>query len=423
MANVVRASGHEGHRVIVDPVETERRIEQRLLALRIDRDARRALAAEQQGVIQPEILSLRERLKRPRAETRWRIDGWMPRQARVMLTAQAKAGKTSLITHVGRSFCDGDDFLGRDLVSATNGAVVVIDTEMSVGQLEAWWQNQRIRRDDKLVLIPLRGGVSSFDILDPQTRSTWAKRLKATNTEVLILDCLRPCLDALGLDEHGEAGRFLTSFDALLREADVEDAIVVHHMGHVNERARGDSRLRDWPDCEWRLVRLNDQPGSPRFLSAYGRDVDQAEAQIAWDAEARRMNLVGGTRQDTKTDQTLEDVLGVLGGESLSQRAIIHAVRETGSTHRDEIIREAITRGVSRGLIVTENGPRRAILHRLIPSASECVPSASHHCVSECVPPSIEGDAHTLNHGNSPDQVFPDALTQHNSGGQIRGRI
>ena len=51
-------------------------------------------------------------------------------------------------------------------------------------------------------------------------------------------------LDALGLDEHRDAGRFLTAFDALLVEAGIRDAFVVTHMGHTNERARGDSRLR-----------------------------------------------------------------------------------------------------------------------------------------------------------------------------------
>jgi hypothetical protein len=116
-------------------------------------------------------------------------------------------------------------------------------------------------------------------------------------------------------------------------------------------------------------------------------------------------------------------VLGVLDGEPLSQRAIIAAVREAGATHRDEAIREAVTRGVQRRLIGTERGPRRAILHRRISSAAECGPSASAHCVSECVPASIEADAHTLTRGASQGGVMPDALTQHDSGRPSRGRV
>jgi hypothetical protein len=80
------------------------------------------------------------------------------------------------------------------------------------------------------------------------------------------------------LDEHRDAGRFLVALDALLTEAGIPDALVVHHMGHVNERARGDSRMRDWPDVEWRLVRQDENPASARFLSAYGCDVDVPES-------------------------------------------------------------------------------------------------------------------------------------------------
>jgi hypothetical protein len=67
------------------------------------------------------------------------------------------------------------------------------------------------------------------------------------------------------------------AIDELLLEAGIDEALVVHHMGHSGERARGDSRLRDWPDVEWRLMRQDDDPASPRFLTAYGRDIDVPE--------------------------------------------------------------------------------------------------------------------------------------------------
>ena len=213
----------------------------------------------------------------------------------------------------------------------------------------------------------------------------------------------------------------MVAFDALLREAEIPDALIVQHMGHLNERARGDSRLRDWPEVEWRLVRQDDQPGSTRYLTAYGRDVDAPETQLAYDAHTRRLTIVGGTRHDASIDQTLTDVLGVLNSDPISQRAIIAAVREAGATHRDELIREAVTRGIQRGLIATEHGPRRAILHRRISSASQCGPSASAAVVSECGPPYIGGT-----HTHTPrrrDQrgVQPDALDT--DGRPSRGRV
>jgi hypothetical protein len=129
-------------------------------------------------------------------------------------------------------------------------------------------------------LIALRGKVSTFNILDPETRARWARHLRPG--DVLLLDCLRPILDVLGLKEATEAGQFLVAFDALLLEARIAEGGIAHHMGHVGERSRGDSRLRDWPDVEWRLVRdkSNDDetdPAAPRYFAAYGRDVDQPE--------------------------------------------------------------------------------------------------------------------------------------------------
>ena len=62
-----------------------------------------------------------------------------------------------------------------------------------------------------------------MNLLDREIRADWASRLQAVQTEYLILDCLRPVLDALGLDEQREAGRFLVAFDQLLRDEGVPD--------------------------------------------------------------------------------------------------------------------------------------------------------------------------------------------------------
>src|SRR6185503_6838808 len=126
--------------------------------------------------------------------------------------------------------------------------------------------------------------------------------------------CLRPVLDALGLNEHTEVGLFLTALDALLREANIPEALVIQHMGHKGERARGDSRLLDWPDVGWTLVReKDDDPASPRFFKAYGRDVDVAEKQLAFDAATRRLSVVGAdeggmSRADARVAAALVDI-------------------------------------------------------------------------------------------------------------------
>ena len=191
-----------------------------------------------------ELLTLHERLARPRpAELEWTIPRWQPAGSRVVLAAQFKAGKTVLVDNVCRSLVDGDDFLGVATMTPIDGTVALLDFEMGEAQLLAWFDDQGIRNTDRVLLIPMRGKATGFDLLDGGVRSVWAALLAEHDVKYIILDCLRPILDALGLDEHRDAGRFLVALDELLAEAAISNALLVHHMGHTGERSRGDSRL------------------------------------------------------------------------------------------------------------------------------------------------------------------------------------
>ena len=75
---------------------------------------------------------------------------------------------------------------------------------------------------------------------------------------------------------------------------------MVQHMGH-GERSRGDSRLQDWPDAIWRLVRESEEPDSPRFFSAFGRDVNVAEGRINFDN--RRLTYTAGNQDDAQSQK------------------------------------------------------------------------------------------------------------------------
>jgi hypothetical protein len=204
---------------------------------RARREARRRLDAEERGaVVTPELLTLSAFLAEPDPPVRWRIEGLQPSDSRLMVAAQFKAGKTTLRDNLLRSLADGDRFLGSFEVRPVVGTVAVVDTEMARTQARRWMRDQRIRNTDRVVLTLLRGQAAAFDLLNPEIRAQWAEWFRQRNARYLVLDCLRPVLDALGLDEHKDAGRFLVAFDALLRDAEIEEAAIVHHMGHVGER-------------------------------------------------------------------------------------------------------------------------------------------------------------------------------------------
>jgi RecA-family ATPase len=213
-----------------------------LLQERTKRAVKRTLDAEERRLTPiPPALSLTERFAMVRPKVEYRIDDWFVEGGHVLLVAQYKTGKTTLVGNLVRSLVDGKPFLGVANVRPVPG-VVILDFEMSESQIESWLRDQNIRNTDSVHLVSLRGAASSFDILNPVRRREWAATLLSTGAHLAVLDCLRPAMDALGLDEHREAGRWLTAFDELLKEANIPEALVVHHSGHG--RPAADGRIR-----------------------------------------------------------------------------------------------------------------------------------------------------------------------------------
>jgi hypothetical protein len=339
------------------------RVVEELDRLRIRETARRLHSTETRPpTALPEILTLSERLKRPQAPAEWRIEGWQPANSRVVLTAQYKAGKTTLTGNLARSLVDGAWWLDSAPTVPVERTVTILDFEMSERQIDEWLSDQGIKNTDKVVIVPLRGKASAFDILDPVVRSEWAHRLRGVQTEYCIFDCLRPVMDALGLDEHRDAGQFLVAFDTLLDEANVPDALMVHHMGHSGERARGDSRIRDWPDVEWRLIRQDDEPSSPRFITAFGRDVDIYESGLKYDEATRHLRLVKGSRKDAAARDAIPDVVAWVGDalEPLSGYQVEQIRKAKMSPHSEKAVRDALVHAHLDGLLLATPAPRNA---------------------------------------------------------------
>ncbi len=354
----------------------EQRVLSELDIQRARREAKRRLDAEERPVIvYPPVKSLAALLGEPDTPTRYRIDSVAPENGRVMLSAQYKAGKTTLTGNLLRSLVDGDKFLGVFTVHRI-ARPVLIDAEMSENTLRRWLRAQNIINTAEVGdVASLRGKVSAFNLLDDQCRAQWAARLVDVGCDYLMLDCLRPILDALGLDENHDAGTFLVAFDALLAEAGIADALIVHHMGHGNERARGDSRLQDWPDATWRIVRETEEPDSPRYFGAYGRDVDVHEGRLGFDPATRRLVYAAGSRNDVKVEAAKLAVVRLLaerakgGAEGFSGRQI---ETELAVEHAQKAIRAGVAAGVKERLVVVVDGAHNAKIHSIAHPCSKC---------------------------------------------------
>lgn len=332
---------------------------------RVRREAERQLKQQDRGELAP-VVPLGDFLAVEDADVQYRIDRLLPVGGRAILSAPYKSGKSTLIANLLRSLADGDPFLGGFEPEQPDGRIVLFDDELDERMLRRWLREQGITNTERIQVVSLRGRVSSFDVLDERTRSEWAAALKAADASLVVLDCLRPVLDSLGLSEDKDAGRFLVHFDELLAESGVAEAIVVHHAGHSGERSRGDSRLRDWPDVEWRLVRerADDEevcsPDARRYFSAFGRDVDVPEGLLTFDSTARRLTLAGGSRKETRADTAIPDLMELLDASpnGISSRQIEFALN-----HPQKVVREAVKRVVQTGAARVEKGPRNAHLY------------------------------------------------------------
>jgi hypothetical protein len=394
----------------VPPVDTEDLSEQEHRALvrlyeqrmRAEDEARRKVRQERAGaLVEPALVPLGDFLAVEDDAVRYRVDGLWPVDGRVVLAAQYKAGKSHTLANLLRSLADGSPFLEHFDVTPPARRIALIDNELPESMLRRWLRDQGVQQVERVEVLSLKGRVGTFDLLDPDTRARWADKLREAQVDVVLFDCLRPVLDALGLSEDKEAGRFLVQFDALLAEAGVAEAVLVHHMGHTGERSRGDTRLRDWPDVEWTLVREKTEdgdsdPSGARFFKAYGRDVDQPEGLLEYDHETRRVTWAGGNRREAAADKHLPEVLDYLrANPGASQRAV-----ETALAHLKRAdVRAALRRSIQLGQVSTQEGPRRAILHFLDTPECASAPSAPEvrqRTSDECASAPIGGALHSL---------------------------
>jgi hypothetical protein len=335
---------------------------------RIRRTIKRIL--DQEGAPTPEIPlhipSLRDLLAIPLPPEQYRITEWWPIGGAITIVAQAKTGKSTLLGNLLRSLVDGDPWLGRWLPTPFEGNVTVLDFEMTPRTFLDWLKKQKIRNDDRIKPLLLKGKAASFDVFNPTCVAQWVKTLQANNTSVLVLDCLRPILDACGVDEHTEVGKWFVAFDAVCDAAGVHEVAVIHHSGHDGTRARGDSRIRDWPTAEWFVTKESDSHASPRRIQARGRDVMVPEGIIQYDSVTRHYVYVDA---EGVAGQAVQRVLYVLSRAEtpLTQTALL----DQRGSFSERSFKAAIGSAIRHKWVLPTSGKNRSVLHSITKDGRE----------------------------------------------------
>lgn len=290
-----------------EPAEPERpsafelRVRERLQHLQADAEARRRYRAETAPPVTLDVATLAEILARPDPPPD-RIDGLLPAGGAVLLNGPRKAGKTSLMVNLARCLLTGGEFLGQHAVRPIDGAVALLNFEMSDHQVARWAHDVGVPAD-RLVIVSLRGQASPFT--RPEARADLARRLASAGTGFLMVDTFTRAFTGVSENDTGEVGSFLSDLELFARsEVGAEEIFLTAHTGWNGERTRGSSALEGWPDAIWNLRVDENQDDPGRYFSALGRDVEVPEDRLDGGHAAQRlMTLTGaGSRASAREE-------------------------------------------------------------------------------------------------------------------------
>ena len=281
---------------------TKDALELELERQRIRREAAKILKEEEASATYKEpifVRSLDEELKLPEIEAQWVIRDVFPQGANISITAQYKAGKTTLINDLARSLADGTKFLDYFQEPIHPRRIVIFNYEVSENQYRRWMKDVNIKHADHVTLVHLRG--ERLPIISERVQRLVIDLLKDLDCQTWILDPFARAFVGSG-DENSnsDVGVFLDTLDYIKKQANVDNLVLPMHTGRAQEhgvdRARGATRLDDWADVRWLLSKTEEG----RFFSADGRDVFQEQQALAFDEATRRLKLGGASAKVAK---------------------------------------------------------------------------------------------------------------------------
>lgn len=324
--------------------------------LEVRRDARLELAHAEHARSwrEPPSYTLRELLALPDEPLSWRVHDVMPLGANVLLAAQFKAGKTTLINELTRAVADGTDFLGAFKVPDA-AQVALFNYEVGQAQYGRWLRDRGIVSVDSVHVFNLRG--FSIPLTVPMVRNYIIGWLKSRDIQLWVIDPFARAFTGGNENDNAEVGQWLDVIDQIKEEAGVSELVMPTHTGRATfepgaERARGATRLDDWCDVRWLLTR--DEEGA-RFFRATGRDVDTEETRLEYDALSRAVTLGEGSRPRKASG----GANGRQGGAQSAADMVLEVVADEPGASQRKIRAEARNRGLNVNNITLAEAARR----------------------------------------------------------------
>jgi hypothetical protein len=349
-----------------EPDRFEEAVEQEVFNVRMRTEARRRIAAEAAPPQPFDAALLSDVVIEP---VRWRVEGLLPVEGRLLLAAQRKAGKTTLALNLARDLLLGFDHLGRFHVRPINGRVGFLNFEVSRSQLCLWAREAGVP-GSRLLTVHLRGRRNPFADADGTARL--ADLLREHTVEVLMVDPFGRAFTGVNQNDAGEVGAFLSGLDRFATDAGVSELVLTAHAGWDGERTRGSSALEDWADAVVYLTRGKEKEiEKVRFFRAIGRDVEVDEDRLDYDPATRRLTMTGeGGRATARAEHKVAELVPAVAEAATLEpgcntKRLEALMRGAGCSLQHNDVTPAAVAAAEAGLIVRVPGPHGSTLHYL----------------------------------------------------------
>lgn len=307
----------------------------------------------------PYTLTLRDELALPEEPVTFAIADLIPTGANVVLTAQYKTGKTTMINSLTKALADNEPFLGKFDVATIAGRVGIWNYEVGDQQYRRWLRAVNIEHPERVSILNLRGYRVALGL---QFGEEWAVSwLKEHDVSFWVLDPYARAMVGSVTDENNntEVGAFLDRLDIIKSKAGVSELVIPTHTGRgegTQDRARGATRLNDWADIQWVLSRNTD---GGRFLGAHGRDVDQPSGGLRYDDDTGLYSWTGEAPSEAAANAAQSTLLSWIARNP----GIVTRRLEAGPGVNKKKVAENVRALVEQGMVIVIPGPHSAKHH------------------------------------------------------------
>lgn len=195
----------------------------------------------------------------------------------VILFAQAKVGKTTMVFNLIRSLVDEHPFLGTFVTSPATRNVGFINFELTENQCRDWSSRIGITNMDKVRIWNLRGLANPFR--SKESMEDFAlNNVLPVDIETLIIDPLSGAFIG-DTNNNDEVKKFFLDLEKFKVLSGVKNLVIVVHAGNDESKPRGATTLRDHPDAIWSLSKSK---SGTRHFKAEGRDVFVEEGSLIY---------------------------------------------------------------------------------------------------------------------------------------------